>query len=223
MSSSPKSKRPAAFAASPRRKEGKRSPLNENKIASKKGLPTLTVYAFFKDFEIEAYVFEKDKNNDDFTYEYKQITDGVKDCNYLTDAGFNAYLNRRESNSNNIQLINDKNFPRNILIRDVSDKGGSSKLTRIEGLKVLKRFFMDPVYAKFPPKDIITVDSNKEEDPHALDEFFLNEDIERIIKLEFKDDDLNCNFFKLYPQLAKKIWSGKYYSDYAHELGYPLL
>lgn len=196
--------------------------MKDKKMPGQKNLPTLTVYSFYKDFEIEAYVYEKDEDNDGFTFDYKVIMDGTKSCNYLTAAGFNEYLYRRKLNSKNEQLLNGKNFPRNMLIRDVSDLGGSSKLTRTDGLDALKQFFMDPDFTRFPPRDIMKVDDNREEDPHALDEFFMDEDIKLILEREFNEEDLNREFYKNYNQLAKKIWSGKFFPDYAiDELGYP--
>ena len=221
MSSSPgKSKKPAS-AASPKKKSGKRTSLNVPTY--RKPVPILTAFAFHPDLSLEGYTYTRDDNNDAYTHEYKLVVTNKKTCEYLTNANFISFGDRRDPDSMNEALINERdNFRRCVLCRFIPE-GVSTTSTRAEGLEILKRFFMDPAYAKFPPSDIITLDGTIENDPHPLDAFFLDDMIKIIITREFDDEELNSKFYSKYPKLAKKLWSGTFYSTFAMDLGFPSL
>lgn len=221
-----KGKKPAA-AASPRKKEGKRPPLNDQKVSAagkKPALPTLTAFAFHPDLPIEGYVYAKDDRNDAFLWGFKQVVDGTADCKALIGANFSSYPFRRIPNTpENAFMINQKDsYNRCILFRYVPE-GTSSVASRTMGLNILKKFFMDAAFSKWPAPNILTMDGTNEDDPHALDAFFMDEEIEKIIKEEFDDEELDFDFYAKYPGLAKKLWSGTSYPDYAIQLGFPPL
>ena len=224
MSSPSKSKKPPAAAASPRKRDGKRPPLNEKTSYKKPALPTLTVFAFHKDLPIEGYVYAKDDLNDAFIYGFKQVIDGLADCKDLIRANFSSYPYRRIPDTANSNLTNERDgYNRCILFRYVPE-GASTADTRAMGLQILKKFFLDGTFSKFPALDILTMDGTNTNDPHPLDAFFMDSDIEKIIKQEFDETELNIDFYKKYPELARKLWSGtSLYPDYANELGFSTL
>lgn len=206
---------------SPRKRDGKR-PSAKELVKKTQGQrhPILTCYAFHPDLPIEAYLFTKDDNNDAYTWGYKQFIAGHTTSDTLTEANFTAWKFRRTPNSNNVHLVDSRDFRRCIMLRYVPE-GISTPASRTEGLAVLRAFLMDRRYSNYPPANIITLDQTNTTDPHALDEFFMDQDIEVFIKEEFDIAELDNEFYTKYPELAKKLWSGIHYPEFALQLGFP--
>ena len=80
---------------------------------------------------------------------------------------------------------------------------------------------MSAQFSKHPPKSITTIDGTNELDPHSLDTFFMDSDIVETVTTTIAEADLNGEFYKKIPQFALKLWSGKFYPDFAHNLGFP--
>ncbi len=102
--------------------------------------------------------------------------------------------------------------------------GISTAEDRQVALDVLKGKFLSKEFSNFPPdaiETIETIDAMNEENPHALDLFFLDSDIVDIIKEQVAESDLTSEFFHNYADCAKKLWSGIYYPNFARELGFP--
>lgn len=181
----------------------------------------LEVYGFHPILPIEAYLYIKDERNDGFMVGIKGFCEHNDPTNEaLTKANFTSYLFRRLPNTNE-KMVSSKNFPRTVVLRYVPTEI-STKKTRQEGLQVLSKFLNSEQNTQFvSSKNIPTIDKTNEADPHALDCFFLDGDIESIIRNVFDEDELNMNFFSKYNQIALKLWSGTEYSDFARQLGFP--
>jgi hypothetical protein len=209
---------------SPRKKIGKIPTRKDNVKANGPKDPVLKCYGFPFDLPIEAYLFCKDvfDTHDGFLNGFKLFLDGKLDCDALTEANFTAYKGRRvpHSATNEIMLNGTTKYWRVVMLRYVPERISTPE-TRAHGLQVLKTFLNSTQNTNFPVPNIITMDNTKEEDPDSLDTFFLDNDIEDIIREAFEEDDLNQDFYATYPILAEKLWSGPPYPEYARSLGYP--
>ena len=77
-------------------------------------------------------------------------------------------------------------------------------------------------FGYFNTNTIETFDNTNEQDRHAIDQFLLDKDIVDIIKEHIHSADLTPEFHTSFPELARKLWSGTTFPDYAREtLGYP--
>jgi hypothetical protein len=169
----------------------------------------------------EAYVYCQDDNNDAFTNAFRKYIDGEIDSPALTKANFISYKNRRAPGSDNVTMRGSKRgFSRIVFLRYVPT-GVSTPETREAGLKILAAFFKDSNNSRFPPKDITTMDGTNVDNPRALDSFFMDSDIVGIIHTEFEAGDLNGNFYETYPAVARSLWAGQHYPDFARSLGFP--
>jgi hypothetical protein len=102
-------------------------------------------------------------------------------------------------------------------------EGESTASTRQEGLRVLKDFFMSKKATNYPPNDIAVIDRTTDDVP-VLEDYFLDNDIEEIVKLSCDADEINKEFYAAYPEFASKIYSKQEPSSFAKdELGFPSL
>ena len=183
--------------------------------------PHLEVYGFDPILPIEAYLYIKDEHNDGFMVGIKGFCTADSPTNEeLKKANFTSYLYRRLPNTNQT-MMSSKDFRRALVLRYVPTRL-STKTTRQDGLKVLSKFLNSQQNTIYVGKnDIPVVDKTDEANPPALDCFFLDDDIESIIRNVFEEDELDNNFFIKYNNLALKLWSGTNYSDFARHLGFP--
>ncbi len=188
--------------------------------------PHLEVYGFHPIFGIEAYFYIRDNHNDGDVNAVKQFC-ALDDPNHktiisdeLSKANFTFVLVRRKPNTDNEIMDDDRNFHRNIIVRHVPD-GESTKETRQHGLDVLETFLKSPQNTLNKIINIPTIDCTNESDPHSLDTFFLDNDIETIVRYVIDESELNKDFYSKYNELALKICSGKHYSTFARQLGFP--
>ena len=202
------------------RKKGEVQSLKST-IAKKKSAksdPTLSVYAPAGEFEVEFYTYTVNDRNDGFTYPFKKYAAGDNEVPSLEEANFVSLKFRKIPGSINEIMKDEKGFWRSVMIRK---PGVSSPESRSEGLRVLKAFFMDSATTAFPPKDIATVDQTNILEPHALDTFLQDRDVEEIVTDAFNEEVLDDCFYDTFTELAKLMWSGPPYPDFARKLGFP--
>jgi len=208
---------------SPRKKGGQRPTKNTTPPLRKQvATPlTLTVYAFHETIGIEAYIFAKDDAHDGFTNGYKEYIASKIKNEILEKSNFTGWKNCRVPGSSNEVMIDPNKFWRVVIIRYVPHDGVSTPEMRQKGLKDLSAFLQSKDGTKYPPKDVTLIDGTNVDDPHSLDQFFMDEDIIDIAQLEIAEDDLNSNFYTKFPEFALKLWSGPSYPQFARDLGFP--
>jgi hypothetical protein len=182
---------------------------------------TLTMYAMDPLLNTEIVLYTKGPD-DAFLAKYKNYTEGTVPSDELEAANFTGCFNRRKLGPENLIMKDSKNdkFWRKVIIRHPRET--STTETRAEGLAVLKACFLTKKFSNFPPDTIETFDNTNEHDRHAIDQFLLDKDIVDIIKEHIHSADLTPEFYTSFPELARKLWSGTTFPDYAREtLGYP--
>jgi hypothetical protein len=210
-------KKAASVCASPRKKANFRP--GNSVVAAK--YPLITSYAFHADIQYEAYIYAKDDHNDGYLNSYKTASTTQELPQDLRDAGFAVYQRRRIPGTSN-EVMKQKNkpsFDRIIILRTVEST--STPATRKEGLNVLKAHLLNPNNSRYPPSSINIVDNVTKNDISALDTFFLDDFIDHVIQEMYDEDDINSDFYSTYPELAKQLWSGSHYSEFARALGFP--
>lgn len=208
-------------AASPGRRKGKPVSLKEKLLNSSKAVPTLEVYAMHHVTNLELYLFQVGKGRDGFLYGFKDYSEGKKICAPLEDANFTGLWNRRDIDSVNDIMKDDKGYFRKVIVRHPAE-GSSTPETRAEGLRVLKEVLLTKVLSEYPPETIDTFDATREEDPHAMDLFLQDKDIIDVVKKQIDEEDLNTSFYVNFTDCAKKLWSGNNVPAFAREqLGFP--
>ena len=76
----------------------------------------------------------------------------------------------------------------------------------------------------FPPTTIRVVDRTTDNDDAVLESFFLDKDIEEIVRATVDVTEIEEDFFDKYTAVARTIYSEKEPSDFAkNELGFPSL
>ena len=207
---------------SPGRKKGFVPSSLKSTIAKKKAgksEPTLFVWGMAVEFNIEFYAYVLNELNDGYTNPYKQYASGDKTVKILEDANFVSLKYQKRPDSHNEIMVDEKGYWRCIMIR--KPKGGvSTAETRIEGLKILKEFFMSTETTAYPPKDIIMQDQTHPTQPHALGNFLQDNDVMEILKDTFDECHLFEDFFEMFTELAATIWSGPPYPECAVKLGF---
>lgn len=184
----------------------------------------ITTYAFHPTFKVEAYLYTISDQDDGFLDGYKKYLEGVQgyECDYMEAANFCYIWNRRIPNTRDEVMTNNKNtFWRRIMIRYLTDDQESTAETRLHGAETLRRFLMDPRYTNFPPKAITIFDGTNEENPVALDEFFMDDKIEYMMRMDLDVSELDQDFYKKYSKFADKIWSYPAMSRFAGKYGFP--
>ena len=200
-----------------------KAPTIANVRKNKKATPTITVYAFDPAFKLEMYLYTKNDHNDGFLNELKQLLEpnDEVECDYMDAMNFCYILPRRVPQSANQIAINESSeYWRQVIVRYTGGEESTAE-SRQEGARTLKRFFMDRAYHRYVPNDVYIVDGTNEDNPHALDEFFMDDDIKRIMETDLEESALNSEFYETYTEFARKIYSGDYASAYAHSLGFP--
>ena len=76
---------------------------------------------------------------------------------------------------------------------------------------------------KYPPGNIEVLDVTKET-PAVMEKYFLNNDIEEILKAVLDREELTEDFYEKYTEIAETIYLEKEPSDYAQTIiGFPSL
>ena len=163
---------------------------------------------------------QNDEYNDGYLNHYRNWANGQLEYEPLLSAGFREILYRREPESDNRRMTNPEGFPRNIIVREPPG-GVSTAASRQKGMDVLSNFFKDSTINRWPPETIVKRDETNLQDYHALDEFFMDEDIERILREEMDEEVLNQDFYGKFTEFARKCWSGAFLPAFARSLGFP--
>ena len=208
-----------AGASLPKTTKGKKP---SGKDAKKKGktVPELHVVAFRKEFTMEAYMFCMNDGNDHYNG-FRKYANGESTYVRLDELGFGDVKYRRYPGTRSQIYTNDgnNNFWRVIFMRYLEEP--STTASHTEGLNAVKEFLMSTASSKWPPKEIATKDITNEADPHPLDAFFLDTDIEKFMKSYLDEDQFGEQFYETYGNFAQKCWSGPHDSKFANELGFP--
>ena len=206
-------------------KKARHVPNMRQKLLSKKEkpVPTIRVYGFEEPLGVEAYEYTLSDTKAGFINKYRLWAKGELEVEALTAANFNnTKVQRDKSKSDNEPRLDGDGFSRVWLVR-YPPGGESTEDTRKEGLEILKTFFMSKIATDYPPKTIKLVDATTDV-PNVLDKFFLDDDIEEILKVSFEITELEQDFYDTYPVPASMIYSENEPSMYAKEhLGFPSL
>jgi len=209
----------------PSPKKASQVPNMRAKLKEKKGkpVPTIRVYGFEEPLGIEAYEYTLSDTKPGFIHKYRLWAKGELEVEELTAANFNGLKNQRDkSRTDNEPLLDDEGYSRVWMVR-YPPGGESTEETRNEGLEILKTFFMSRIATNYPPNAIVLVNTVVEV-PNVLDKFFLDSDIEEIIKSSFDITELEQEFYENYTVAAGMIYSENEPSAYAKEhLGFPSL
>ena len=206
-------------------KKAKQVPSMRDNLKKKKDkpVPTIGVHAFADPVCAEAYEYTIQSDKDGFTHKYRMWSKGELEVNELTDANFTGMKMRRDTETPGNEILKDcEGYARIWLIR-YPEGTESTVETRKEGLRVLQNFFKSKISTTYPPKDIVLVDRTLEERP-IMESFFLDDDIEEIVKLSCDTDVLDDQFYTTFPVFAKKMYTFQEPSDFAKgKLGFPSL
>ena len=206
-------------------KKAKFQPNMRDNLKKKKDkpVPTINVYSFHEPIAVEAYTYTITPTKDGFLNKFRIWLKAELEVDELTEANFVALKTRRDKDSpGNVPLKDDDDYNRMYMIR-YPPQNESTKETRSEGLRVLKNFFMSKKSTTYPPADILTVDRSVDE-PSVLEDFFLDDDIEEIVKASCEITELEETFFENYKTFALNIYRYKEPSNFAKDqLGFPSL
>ena len=213
--------KPASKPASPK-KAGQVPNMRKQLLGKKeKPVPTISAYGFEDPLAVEAYEYTITDTKPGFIHRYRLWAKGDLEVEALTAANFNnTKVQRDMSKRDNEPLLDGEGYSRVWLVR-YPPGGESTADTRKEGLQILKTFFMSKIATDYPPKSIQLVDKTTDV-PNVLDMFFLDNDIEEIIKVSFEITELEQEFYRKYPICANMIYTENEPSLYAKEhLGFP--
>ena len=133
--------------------------------------------------------------------ESRKYTSGTLEVKELLEANFVALKVRRDNKiPRNDALENDKNYPQNWMLRYPPQKESTAEAWQ-EGLCVLEKFFLSKKSTAYPPKSIKLIDQTIDDTP-VLEDFFMDNDIEEIIKSVIDADKLNEDFYNNYTTFA---------------------
>ena len=206
----------------PSPKKAKKAPNMREKLKEKQ-VPTISVLGFIDPLSIEKYEYTLNATKDGFTNNFKLWAQGKLDVEELTAANFiGVKFQRNDEVQGNETLMSMTGYPRVWMIR-YPPEGESTPETRDEGLRVLKTFFMSKKGSMYPEKNLEIVDKTSDV-PAVLEKYFLDADIEEIIKASFDFSELDDGFYEKYTEFAESIYSEKEPSDFAKTiLGFPSL
>ena len=180
----------------------------------------------FPPFGIECYDYSKivaDAVSEGYTIPFRHCMEPQQDDHhipFLIEAGFFAAVFQRANLHINNRLTGGDNWPRYWMLRLVPGDNPSTPETRREGTEILKALFLDLRYTQYPPKSIACADITNAE-PMAMQNFFLDRDILRLIRHCVGEDDYNPRFFSEFPDHARVIFPGPTYpADAVVQLGF---
>jgi hypothetical protein len=156
-----------------------------------------------------------------FINKYRQWGKGEIINEELTEANFvGLKVQRDNEKAGNEVLLDEDQYARVWMIR-YPPGGESTPETRQEALHVLKKSFMSKQATNYPPNDIRTVDKTTD-NAAVLDRYFLDDDIEEIVKCSIDISEQEDTFYEDYTEVAKMIYSEKEPSAFAKDtLGFP--
>lgn len=214
-----------AVVKPPSPKKKKYVPNMKEKLKRKqeKPVPTIRVLGFQEPLAVEAYEYTVTATKPGFINKFRIWSRGELEVATLTDANFiGLKIQRDNENGGNEPRLDDDGYSRVWMIRYPPDNESTAE-TRKEGLRVLKNFFLSKTATNYPPSIIKIVDDTSDV-AVVLENIFLDDDIDEILKASFDSTELNDDFYDNFTEFAETIYLKKEPSSYAKdELGFPEL
>ena len=200
--------------------KSKKTPNMRERLLQKKGTG-ISVVGFDDSVGLEVYDYTVGDNKPGYIHNFRLWSKGEIDYEELTEANFIGLKAQRNNEiDGNEGLKGSDGYSRWWMIRYPSG-GQSTPETRQEGLRVLKTFFMSSKGTKWPEDDISVHDATPDV-PVVLEKFFLDDDIEEIVKTSFHVSEMNDDFYEKYTSVAKTFYLEKDPSHFAKSvLGFP--
>ena len=193
-----------------------------NKDFSKKG-QRVQVVAFPPPLCIEVCSFVKQNGDDGFLNTLvKYVKDGPgEDGNHAGLDSMNLHKTycRRSPGSRDEIEQSTTGYAKRFLVNYAEDDVSTPE-SRMKGMTNIKAFLMDPKHQRYPATAITLEDLTDEENYASLDDMFLDDDIEYLLREVIHADDLNKEFFEKFPYFASHCWKGTNRSNFAHSLGF---
>lgn len=209
-------------AGSPRRKKRTGKPgsqIDKKETMKKPNSCSLKICKFHETLSFEMIIYERTDGEDGYLHFVRQFAQGERENDVLEKLGINRLVPRRMPDTNNeIMLGVKKGYWRQIIVRYVDEP--STTETRKEALDQLKTFFLDPNFTKYPPPMIETIDLTDSD--KSLDDYFLDDDIQTLMKEDIEEEDLNGNFTRNFAEFAQICWKYDHVSQWARSLGFPM-
>ena len=215
----------ARIVKPPSPKKAKQGPNMKDNLKKKKEkpVPTIRVLGFQDPLYVEIYEYTLSANKPGFINNFRKWSRGELVNDALSEANFIGLKMQRDfSVDGNATLFYDDGYAHFWIIR-YPPENESTADTRKEGLRVLKSFFMSSQATDYPPGSIEVFDFTTDVSA-VLEKYFLDDDIDKIVKASFDMEDLNDTFYERFTALAETIYLEKEPSGYAHTiLGFPSL
>ncbi len=140
--------------------------MRENlKLRKEKPVPTISVQGFqVVPLAAEAYEYTITNLKNGFLNEFRKYVKGEITSDELTNANFVGLKTKRYRGKGNEPLMDSDGYSRVWILRYPLE-GKSTALTRQEGLRVLKDFFMSKKATNYPPNDIAVIDRTTDDVP----------------------------------------------------------
>jgi hypothetical protein len=207
---------------SPKKAKAPQSMREKLKQKKEKPVPTIRAFGFIDNLAVEAYEYVLTDTKQGFIHKYRLWAKGDLEVDALTEANFIGLKEQRDNDDEGNETRKDSDGYAKIWLIRYPPENESTKATRREGLRVLKNFFMSKTASLYPPNEIKTVDATTDI-PCVLDTFFLDSDIEEIVKTFIHEDELNDGFYAKFTTLAQAIYLEKEPSVFAQlTLGFPM-
>ena len=220
MSTAAQTKQSPTKAGSSLPKKKLKTPSGKDVKKKIKAVPQVLVVSFRNEFLFEAYMACTNDSNDCFNG-FRKYSNGETPYPRFDDLGFGDVKYRRLPGSRSEIFTNDGrgNFWRVLFIRYLDQP--STAESRAEGLQAVREFIMSTSSSKWPPKEVTVRDITNMADPHPLDAFFLDADVEGFMKAYLEEEQFDGQFYKNCREFAEKCWSGPHDSTFATALGFP--
>jgi hypothetical protein len=208
---------------SPKKSASPPSMREKLKHKKEKPVPTIRVHGFFEPFAVEAYEYTLTDTKPGFVHKYRQWAKGELEVEELTKANFVGVNMQRDNAIHGNEVRKDSDGYSRVWMIRYPTENQTTAATRRDGLRILKDFFMSKIGTLYPPKEIRVSDETTSV-PDVMETFFLDEDIEEIVKASFDPDELDDDFYFKYGDLSRTIYLNKEPSDFARDmLGFPRL
>lgn len=194
----------------------------------KHGLTTINVFRCGPPgtFTFECVTVVKPDGSEYFVYPIKQYFSGTEKQlhNPLQVANLHGLFDQRVPNTEEEKMkvhSSSGNLTRTVFVRYPEGNESTSE-TRKVFAGAISDFLQDERFFRYPLRTVSIVDLTNDNDPIALDEYFMNNDIKNFMEEDLGPDVLNENFYKNYTSFAKVCWKYNHTSQWAEEkLGFP--
>lgn len=190
----------------------------------KKGNIRISVVTFAAEFKFEAYYVEKPNGDQAYVNHLKEYVQGKLTEKSAAIDGINIvdYCNWRIPNTDNKTMTTaaQETYPKNLFIV-YPKENETTEATREKGLAAMKNFLMDPTFTRYPAEAVDVIDLTDEAHPPALDEYFMDRDIQKFMEEDLSVEVLDSTFATKFPAFARKCWRFNFISDWGmYTLGF---